>query len=372
VQQKQGRVKATLQMKDKVNVNVNVNVNDNIELEKEADVMGEKAKNIGNHGGLNHDLCSSPPLSQSQQPLNVQKRSSSSVIQRNVTLTVNAGIIEQVVTTRAGESGIFGGDHGDAGDHTTAHVVFRNMIRNQLIDQPLAAAPVILRQLHHEIWNMPGTGHFAAVPDDLEQNFYDADDIALAALTAADANANILNVQAAAQAIMNFRNTVPLSAIEAGGTGAGEGPQAGRLNGAEHAPRTNPAVNIEDFLNIRPFNGDGSVALQIETAICRQLDTGRISQELTGDVDEGSTPGLSGDYEVDREEIADQHLQTIALAYPTLWAIVLNPRAAALRQNLIDQMGFGDYTVQDYKYESDYDDPSEEEDAKGKRKRKRK
>jgi hypothetical protein len=41
VQQKQGRVKPTLQMKN------NININDDAGLEKEADIMGEKAANTG-------------------------------------------------------------------------------------------------------------------------------------------------------------------------------------------------------------------------------------------------------------------------------------------------------------------------------------
>jgi hypothetical protein len=44
VQQKQGRVKPTIQLRNKVNVN------DDPGLEKEADVMGGRAKNIGNNG----------------------------------------------------------------------------------------------------------------------------------------------------------------------------------------------------------------------------------------------------------------------------------------------------------------------------------
>ncbi len=48
VQQKQGRVQPTIQMKGKVNIN------DNADLEKEADVMGEKALQLMQKTGVNH------------------------------------------------------------------------------------------------------------------------------------------------------------------------------------------------------------------------------------------------------------------------------------------------------------------------------
>lgn len=53
VQQKQGRVKPTLQMKDKVNVN------DDAGLENEADVMGAKAARLGSNGHQNNELKAS-------------------------------------------------------------------------------------------------------------------------------------------------------------------------------------------------------------------------------------------------------------------------------------------------------------------------
>lgn len=57
VQQKQGRVKPTMQMKSKVNIN------DDVGLEKEADVMGEKA--IQTKGNIQYDALKNNPLSQS-------------------------------------------------------------------------------------------------------------------------------------------------------------------------------------------------------------------------------------------------------------------------------------------------------------------
>lgn len=57
VQQKEGRVKPTAQLKDKVNIN------DDSGLEKEADVLGAKAKNIGSTDGMPAQLKSSSTTS---------------------------------------------------------------------------------------------------------------------------------------------------------------------------------------------------------------------------------------------------------------------------------------------------------------------
>jgi hypothetical protein len=66
VQQKQGRVKPTMQMKGKVNIN------DDVGLEKEADVMGVKAMN-NNHDAVNTDrLCVT--TSQLSESMAVQRR----------------------------------------------------------------------------------------------------------------------------------------------------------------------------------------------------------------------------------------------------------------------------------------------------------
>jgi hypothetical protein len=69
VQQKQGRVKATMQMKGKVNVNVN----DDEGLEREADVMGAKALQMKSNSG--HNNVSSGSSSNSTLQLKVQNES---------------------------------------------------------------------------------------------------------------------------------------------------------------------------------------------------------------------------------------------------------------------------------------------------------
>ncbi|MCD6065340.1 MAG: hypothetical protein K0S33_166 [Bacteroidetes bacterium] len=341
VQQKQGRVETTRQLQDKVNIN------DNADLEKEADVMGAEAENNMDES-VRDEGCGMENTS--SESLVVQRKSSAGVIQRNVTINLSgAGAINRVEVDRTGESGIFGAGIGHAGDHTTAHVVFRYMIANQLIGRTLAEAPAILRHLYDEIWNMPGNANFDDVPQDLEDNFDNAAIAAMAALDAVEANADIATVQTAAQAILNFRNSVPLSAFAEGRVGGGEGPQAARLQVAQRALRADPTIDIETLLGqAPPFNGDGTAAQQILTAVVRLLDTGRISQDLEGEVDTDETPGMSGDYESDREDLANQHLQTIALAFPDLWAVVLAAQEDALRQRLIAQMEIGNYKDEEY------------------------
>ena len=279
------------------------------------------------------------------------------VVQRDVILTVNAGIMEEVVVNRDNEMGIF--DNGP-GDHLTAHVVFRDMIRNHLINQPLAGAPAILQQLYDEVWQLPGIGMFAHVPGHLEDNFDNADDAFIAAQATAVAAPTAANVQAAAQALLNLRNSVPLSAFDDGRVGAGEGSYRNKLNTAEASLREDHAFDIATLRGVAPFNNNESAAVQLGVAVVRLLDTGRIGQELEGEVDTESTPGITGVYDRDINRIGRQHLRSIAMAYPNLWANFLAAHEVMLLQQLVRQMEIGHYRDEEY---------SDEKDSGGKRKR---
>jgi len=78
VQQKQGRVQPTMQMKG------SVNVNDDIGLEKEADEMGEKALQMKNANLQKSDIDNQPDTKESSQTLNTPALQAYGIIQRAV------------------------------------------------------------------------------------------------------------------------------------------------------------------------------------------------------------------------------------------------------------------------------------------------
>ncbi|MEP5341106.1 MAG: hypothetical protein ABJL44_10940 [Algibacter sp.] len=324
----------------------NVNVNDDDGLEKEADVMGQKAKNL-----IETNASRNQVLTQLK---------TTKVIQRNVNLTVIAGNITAVYVDRNNEEGIFGADIGDAGDHTTAHVVFRDMIRNQLLGQTLIAASGILQNLFNATWTLPGMSANDYITDDQRDAVLRLSHEAQQAINVANITPTMVNIQNAAQALLNFRNSVPLSAIEGGGVGAGEGPQAGRLRQAEDALRANAGVDLNTLLGVGSFNGDGTVGEQLQRAVIRLLDTGRVEAEYTdGEPDFETAPGVAGIYLDDRRDIIEQHLRSISMAYPLLWANYLNGVVGNLIGLLETQIELGNYQNEDYDPGSDMDEDSD-------------
>jgi len=145
-------------------------------------------------------------------------------VQRDVTVTVAAGNINTVTVNRANVQTFFNGAR--QGDHTTAFVVYAAMFHNRLNGQTLVAARAVLNNIRAEILALPGYVNLAAAPawaQAITNTELAAVTAARAAAIAAGAGVTLAQINAYASALLSFRNVIPLSAIEFGSVGHGEG-----------------------------------------------------------------------------------------------------------------------------------------------------
>lgn len=207
-----------------------------------------------------------------------------------------------------------------AGDHGTAHIVFRHWAENELGGMAVAAVGGIFDGMIATVKAMPGYGRATTAQQQEALQMKGA--IAESAVEAwktfigspvAKTDAQIAaNIIATALHILNFRNGVPLSTLEFGSVGHGEG----------------HAANLLDSLNYRIATG-GPAPSAIERAaaidaVVTLFDIKAFS-EFTADEDRHDAldaemlPGAGpGAYNA---AIA-QHLLQIAVTYPRLWAVI--------------------------------------------------
>jgi len=135
VQQAQGRVKPTIQMRG------GVPVNDDEGLEREADVMGARASamqmKMKPAGALEIALAATP------------------VVQR-----VTTQILPDTEDGKIGGVAIIGRPpqtfSGSMGDHTTAFTVIASGLENRLTGKTIVEASIILAKLVHSLYQLPG------------------------------------------------------------------------------------------------------------------------------------------------------------------------------------------------------------------------
>ncbi|WP_017452886.1 eCIS core domain-containing protein [Herbaspirillum rubrisubalbicans] len=357
VQQAQGRVQPTMQMKGAA-------INDDVELEREADVMGAKAVSTGTAAKQSAESVPiaavtrtegnyATPIAANKMRAQVQLMNAC-VIQRDVILTVGGGLITGVGVDRKNELGIFG---DEPGDHSTAHVVFRDMIRNQLLGLTLAAAPARLQTLFDQISNLPGMFTHDYVIADHRAQVLNMQQAAQNAINTANITNTQLAIQTAAQAVLNFRNAVPMSAVREGSVGSGEGPQSGRLRMAEDNLRADPAFVLNTLYGRPPFNTGGTVRKQLDEAVLRLLDVKAVSENLElardrveddEDPEYEFAPGFSGIMHADLKDILVQHLKSIRMAYPLLWANHFSVVLGDLIASLIERVDIGTHQDENY------------------------
>ena len=114
VQQKQGRVKPTMQFKGKVNIN------DDVGLEKEADVMGEKAKGWTSYQSI---YSKNMPLKSKQNTL---KSIGAHAIQRRLSLKMNSQF-KQTINANIARADIGRPNHG-AIAQSASQLTFRDLL----------------------------------------------------------------------------------------------------------------------------------------------------------------------------------------------------------------------------------------------------
>lgn len=322
VQQKQGRVKPTLQMK------AGVNVNDDAGLEKEADVMGAKAASIGLHG---------PPVADEAafRPANV-------AVQRKVIQLISSQIVMNDDPRRIRHLVIRGRPpraHGSRmGDHSTAFIVHVEGLNIKLQNLTIPEATHALDEMFQHIRELPGIAIFETpdVQEELNEfNRHIAGSI-LAYYSGGGEDMAIHHLQLAVNAYLRARELVPFSTINVAavsvglaGKGHGESRHAATLSQFERGldkSITNENL-IEAVYGLFDDQAAGMVAVENEPKLVNDL-VGRNVE----DPPSGAMKRL--------EPIWNQHLKSIKAMFPKCFALIdgqlpvskLEPRLSQLDQ----------------------------------------
>lgn len=273
VQQKQGRVRATAQFKG-------VGMNDAPDLEREADVMGAAA------------LKSTRPA----RDLRVQGPGGSAAVQRVLAVQIvtdeNEEKVEEVHIAGRPKP-LFG---GRMGAHTTAWIVYEDMVRRAVTNVSVEQAWQGIRELFEEAKSLPG---YKLTPaNKAHADRYDEArkilDRTLAADLAEEPRPNRLPLLGkAVEEFLEFRELVPLSVIKLGSRNRDEGGFAEQLRGQTSGDPFEAAAELQDA---------GSVGVAL-------TDPDDPGMKLLGVPADTPTAGILVLF-------ARQHWQSIMTAYP--------------------------------------------------------
>jgi len=263
VQQAQGRVQPTMQMKD------GVPVNDDVGLEREADVMGGKAVQM---------FASYPDKSNQKQSEKRESCASSTsiyVTQRMIGLSIDDDNI--IYTTQDAKRPV--GLKGHQGDHTTPFTSLQDQVANAIEGVTLDHAWVNLYDTLTLYTTLPGWKLSTKWVQDTVRPY-----VANLLTTKGDINA----LQEAVSQLLSLRNQIALTSLPKGGHGNGEGKWAGSLQYQERQFQlgNTPKLNKNEVLEY----------------IWKAFDHGRVKK-------------LGED---NRTRILEQHAITMADAYPQL------------------------------------------------------
>lgn len=294
VQQKQGRVKATMQMKS------GVPVNDDSALEREADSMGAKALSVpAGHANAAVALAGASPAQR-----RVIQRAKVNV--RPATSGTLPGTISGITFGKRPAS-----NSSKQGQHLTAYVAFQSMILSHTIDKDIGGAAIALRALLPKIRAFidPKTTKkylFTALDD------VDADLVGVIATNIFDKKEAAKELGTAIDTILSIRNQVPGSALVTKNTGGhGEANPNGALMEMEKALLRTPGP---------PGDWDqNAVALQAGKAMWALMDSNPVSKN-------------------DPDKIAAaliKHMQQMMISFPKVFAWLSTKKAWYLRPLLM-------------------------------------
>ncbi|WP_299740993.1 hypothetical protein [uncultured Roseobacter sp.] len=239
------------------------------------------------------------------------------------------------INTRRGEKGHF---KGKKGDHTSAHVLFRKWLtstfRGLSFGSITATALDLLAELDSlfsevydshadealergisDAWSEARSAFFDAL-DKWEGCFAEFSKLHFAGKFSVPAEMAFLNL---CVALMNLRNSLPYAAMEFGGTGGSEGYASKGIQELDDMFRK--GIKVDGIPLVRL-----TIATDWEKFMQNTLklvDLERTHAELSfGDesLDLELVPGRTGDYETDINNIVFLHLESIRMAYPSLWA----------------------------------------------------
>ncbi|MFK2898732.1 DUF4157 domain-containing protein [Dyella jejuensis] len=325
VQQRQGRVRPTMQLK------AGVDVNDEATLEHEADVMGARALSAGRHGFLQARTASVSAPAQVVACKVVQGNFAVQVLLDEFDIEDPSTGADAAQTShkelRIAKVHIADRPDGlfkpDEKSHTTAWAVYTDQLRNAVLGRPVSEAAIAIHHLYTDAQNLPGVARVAHLSGRPLTTYQTAkrtmDELVAIDLSSVSEAHRVEFVQRLAKGFLAYRNAIPLSQVDIGrATGHGEPAVLDVLRPINHLVdgwEDDPA----DKGGLRLKAGEAEKARKAMWAL---LDTGVIAafhdlntspDTAPGTVDGGADGGAA-------QRIADvitQHLWTLENTYET-------------------------------------------------------
>ncbi|MCB9232327.1 MAG: DUF4157 domain-containing protein [Bacteroidia bacterium] len=320
VQQKQGRVRPTAQLKGKVNLN------DDAGLEREADLMGAKALNLTSFAG-------------NQAPLQTKSLSETAPVQRvttQISMDSEDGKIDKVSIVGRPDSA----HSGTMGDHSTAFTTLAAGLNVMMEGKGLKEVYYTLMDLYSALKKLPGYSLINNLPLESKKRINKADDelaewLDIGYTRFSDrtnlgeklmpfTGYDVTLLQSMVDAYLEIRELIPLSTIN---TKAYNAALAGKGKGET-------ARNL-----VHSEQGQGISFNNISTTILGLFDAR--SAAVVGTVTDQKemdkiAPGvLVSDKGEDRiTMMVDQHLITIQTMYPATWKKLKKEEVSQIRQDL--------------------------------------
>jgi len=307
IQQAQGRVQPTMQLKD------GVEVNDDQGLEHEADVMGQRALQA---------LHTTKPVRQVLAPHRGMQRKVMQLIATQITM--NKDRILQVIV-RGRPERVFS---NSMGDHTTAFIVQQEGLNIALQEKTIPEAIGVMEKLLQTLDKLPGF-KFMGIGEDRNsasttigkrflQELKTLDNSLTSAKSSDDQNIKIHHLQIAVNAYLSARELIPFSTINVGEKSKGK---AGRGHG-----ESGPAAVLSEYErsteNSKDFSDD-----DLTNAVYKLFDyqsAGMLSSTKEQDMISRMTAGISLDSTLKPEDrlnlIWEQHKLSIATMFPKVFA----------------------------------------------------
>lgn len=306
VQQKQGRVQPTLQLKGRIEVN------DDAGLEKEADVMGALALSEGRQGLEMENKPISPPKEAPLQAKVIQLLSS------QIVMNEGARTIKHIVVRGRPPRA-----HGSRmGDHTTAFIVHIEGLNIKLENKSVPEAIGELNALQNHIRNLPGmsVSEIQDVQEELDELKRQIESAEQAIKSDEGEDMAIHHLQLAVNAYLRARELVPFSTINVAavsvglaGKGHGESRHAAVLSQAERGldESIQDEQLVEAVYGLFDDQAAGMTAVETEPTTVSSLMGRNIHK-----IDDGAMNRLT--------PIWQQHLESIAAMFPTCYSKIRN------------------------------------------------
>jgi len=323
VQQAQGRVRPTMQMK------AGVPINDDAGLESEADTMGARAMSLGSVAV--------------QRMLTAPRRTGNGVVQGKFAVEINVEefvftdpVVDislpppthvelRIATVNIADrpKGLFSGGEKS---HTTAWSVYTDQVRNAILGRPVTEAAAAVIDLYNDSKNLPGVAR-AGNLSGVAKSRYDAaeqeiDKLVAIKIDTIDPTRQVDYLQRLTKAFLAYRNVIPLSQADIGrATGHGEPEVLKTLRPLNDLRSGWESDGSDDGLKLRE-----GVAPTSRTAMWSLLDAGVLTSLHNLVITPASMPGVADHPEGGAadggaaQRIADvitQHLWTLEATYET-------------------------------------------------------